>query len=541
MSTDLRRYLVETFPAGATSPEAVVVQGDLSSGHHWARGVQNLARDLGLAARIVEVTPDPDEPFEVADRRWVVVGPKKPGVGTPAHPVMYTTENRHDLFYQQLAETRHEKFWQQSDAVRAREAAVADEEQRSQRAALDKCEDWDSNLMYGQDLTIAVYRKRTAKGTQMYATFDFIVTNGVFRFERHRKDTKLAASSRDDTKKGKKARHSDDGDDSEAEGENSDDGSNEEDYLNSHEPSRSPTPEAFYFGSIPQPSAECRTWNYRWRGNDSGTNEIQLYSDEGLFEIKWYGPRAEKLKGTFGGDFLDNCTFTGVQIGVGADLEDIDIAEEWDNRNEHAHTLASRCPAILSWARRSGISTLSRGRSRGDVRGSSQTPSRRLHDVKSQWYIHVKSDVHPNLDARRNHDLQLSSFNFETSTPESELTSHCPPKPPCTTNKMPGRTHQGRSFADHLADDDERHYRQMDYAEARRNTGLNIEGYMTNKQKAEQMNRLAEEEIRYKIAQREKNDPLYRAQRNGNKPSWGARIDAEILAEEQEMLRKKKT
>ncbi|KAK8065123.1 hypothetical protein PG997_011870 [Apiospora hydei] len=105
---------------------------------------------------------------------------------------------------------------------------------------------------------------------------------------------------------------------------------------------------------------------------------------------------------------------------------------------------------------------------------------------------------------------------------------------------MSGRTHQGRSVADHLDDDVERHYRQMDYAEARRNTGINVEAYMTNKQKADAMNRLADEEMRYRIAQREKNDPLYRAARNGNKPSWGARIDAEILAEEQAMLRKKK-
>ncbi|KAK7936028.1 hypothetical protein PG985_001523 [Apiospora marii] len=105
---------------------------------------------------------------------------------------------------------------------------------------------------------------------------------------------------------------------------------------------------------------------------------------------------------------------------------------------------------------------------------------------------------------------------------------------------MSGRTHQGRSVADHLEDDDERQYRQEDYAEARRNTGLNIEAYMTNKQKAQQMNMLADAEIQYRIAQREKNDPLYKATRNGNKPSWGARIDAEILAEEHEMLLRKK-
>ncbi|KAK7936029.1 hypothetical protein PG985_001524 [Apiospora marii] len=347
MATDLRRYLVETFPAGATSPEAVVVQGTRSSGHSWARGVQNLARDLGLEARIVEVTPDPDEPFEVADRRWVVVGPKKPGVVRATRPVLQTTEKR-----------QVEKH-QRQDAEMAREEARAAEQQQELRAALDKCEDWDvtgtykiscphieeewSNLTEGQDLTIAVYRERTPKGIQMYAKFDFIVAAGVFRFERHRKDTKVSAPSRDDTKKRKREQNSEDGEESEVEEENSEDGSIEEEELEvSDEPSRSPTPEAFYFGSIPLPSAECRTWNYRWRGNDMGTNEIHLYSDQRLFEVKWYGPRAEKLKGTFGGDFVKDCTFTGVKIGVGADLEDINIAEEWTDRNEHAHYLASR-------------------------------------------------------------------------------------------------------------------------------------------------------------------------------------------------------
>ncbi|KAK6834124.1 hypothetical protein PG990_001053 [Apiospora arundinis] len=105
---------------------------------------------------------------------------------------------------------------------------------------------------------------------------------------------------------------------------------------------------------------------------------------------------------------------------------------------------------------------------------------------------------------------------------------------------MAGRTHQGRSVADHLEDDVERHYRLEDYAEARRTSGINIEGYMNDKQKAEQMNRLADAAIQAKIADRAKNDPLYRAAMNGNKPSRGARIDAQIMAEEAEMLLRKK-
>ncbi|KAK6834123.1 cytochrome P450 [Apiospora arundinis] len=91
-STDLRRYLVETFLADGATPEAVVIQGDNSSGQRWALGVQKVARDLGLMTRIVEVTPDPDE-SEVDDRRWVVVGAKKSTMAEAAHTIMETTED----------------------------------------------------------------------------------------------------------------------------------------------------------------------------------------------------------------------------------------------------------------------------------------------------------------------------------------------------------------------------------------------------------------------------------------------------------------
>lgn len=159
-------------------------------------------------------------------------------------------------------------------------------------------------------------------------------------------------------------------------------------------------------------------------------------------------------------------------------------------------------------------------RSRGDVRGRSQTSSVRLRDVKSQFYVYLKLDDHPYRDALGNPDLPVFNSNTEISI---NLLSRIqtPLGPP--TNTMSGRTHQGRSVADHLEDDDERQYRQEDYAEARRNTGLNIEAYMTNskittalgdaplvptcgfmpkvlilriEQKAQQMNMLADAEVR---------------------------------------------
>lgn len=67
-----------------------------------------------------------------------------------------------------------------------------------------------------------------------------------------------------------------------------------------------------------------------------------MYEDQNVYEIKWYGPRVERLKGKIGSTHFKACTFTGVKIGAGAELEEIDIAEEWASRNEHAHYLASR-------------------------------------------------------------------------------------------------------------------------------------------------------------------------------------------------------
>ncbi|KAK8100459.1 hypothetical protein PG999_010833 [Apiospora kogelbergensis] len=321
-STDLRRYLVETFGSGGPKPEAVVIQGDISSGQCWALGVQGAARNLRLAARIVE-------------RRNKQLG----GV----HPALQSTE-----------EWWESRDPQQEQRMEQEKIKAARKQQRLERD-LNECEDWDVTGTYqiscpeieenwghrdfaGEGLTLKVYRKRTPKGIQMYAKFDFIVATGVFRFERHKRDTRIIPPKQDENRRKRKA-----SDESGSENDEDEVSEVETDYVDIWDEShRTPTPEAFCFGSIRQPSAECRTWNYRWRGEDTGTGEIHLGSEEDLYHIKWYGPRVEKLKGTFGASFLgDSCTITGVKIGVGADLEDMIISNEWANRNERAHARAS--------------------------------------------------------------------------------------------------------------------------------------------------------------------------------------------------------
>lgn len=235
---------------------------------------------------------------------------------------------------------------EKEDAQKRKEEAIENKKQQDLNLALAKSKDWDVTRTWkiscpyiedqwpdDDEKPLQIYHERTPKGSQMFAKFNFGVVTGVFRFERQRDDTKAksATPNTDKNKKKRKRYNSEQEDDSdqkeESYGEEDDEGR------------RSPTLEAFYFGSITQPSAKHQSWKYRWRGEETGEAEISLYSDKTLFKMRFYGPKVEKLEGTFGGDFLEDCTFVGVKVGVTRE-DDIDIAEEWAERNEGAYKSA---------------------------------------------------------------------------------------------------------------------------------------------------------------------------------------------------------
>jgi hypothetical protein len=55
--------------------------------------------------------------------------------------------------------------------------------------------------------------------------------------------------------------------------------------------------------------------------------------------MKFFGPKVEKLETVFGGDLFKDCRFMGVKADVGGKI-DIDIAEEWAERNESSYESA---------------------------------------------------------------------------------------------------------------------------------------------------------------------------------------------------------
>jgi hypothetical protein len=234
---------------------------------------------------------------------------------------------------------------EKEDAQKKKEEAIEKKTQQDLKTALAKAKDWDVTGTWeiscphiedqwpdDDDKSLQIYHERTPKGCQMFAKFNFGVVTGVFRFERQQGDTKTKApqpSRKNDKRKRKRDEYEEDGDSDQEESYNEEDA----------EGRRSPTPEAFYFGSITQPSAKYQSWNYRWRGEETGEGEISLYSEKRLFKMRFHGPKVEKLEGTFGGDFLEDCTFVGVKVGVKCE-DDINIAEEWAERNEDAHESA---------------------------------------------------------------------------------------------------------------------------------------------------------------------------------------------------------
>ncbi|KAI1414771.1 hypothetical protein F5Y13DRAFT_158280 [Hypoxylon sp. FL1857] len=84
---------------------------------------------------------------------------------------------------------------------------------------------------------------------------------------------------------------------------------------------------------------------------------------------------------------------------------------------------------------------------------------------------------------------------------------------------------------------DQINYPRSNVADEEKHHKINAEGY---KDQNKAMNRMLEEDIQDEVAERYKHDPTYRATMHGNEPSRGAKTDAEIQREEEELLKRKK-
>ncbi|XTI94725.1 hypothetical protein V2W45_1441463 [Cenococcum geophilum] len=172
-----------------------------------------------------------------------------------------------------------------------------------------------------KDMALQIYRINTQTSSQMFAKFDFAIIEGWFRFEG-------SAMSKASRKKkgaliGQKLKRID------YEYEHESDTDSDEEEIN----------EAFYLSPNDRPSTKQPTFNYRWRGRETGEGEIEVGSDKNSTSITFSGQGGAKLSGTIECEYVQGCKFTGVKMEMGDPREAsrVKIEEEWRELNERAY------------------------------------------------------------------------------------------------------------------------------------------------------------------------------------------------------------
>jgi hypothetical protein len=153
-------------------------------------------------------------------------------------------------------------------------------------------EQWGSEDDDGCSLEIGFTKPNEAGLVQMYASFDFISITGIMRF--------VNLNAQDDE---------------------------DEDEV-------PPRPAHYLFPTACLPSTRSHVFSFRWRGEDTGTGEIQLYSDEDMCSIKFESPQA--LTGVFISSLTRKIEFKGFWEGSETKLNK-DPDYEWHSRSETAY------------------------------------------------------------------------------------------------------------------------------------------------------------------------------------------------------------
>jgi hypothetical protein len=193
------------------------------------------------------------------------------------------------------------------------------------------CQEIESEWDQHEDMTLTIFRVHKEGHSEIFGEFNFGLVEGWLRFEPQ--ESKDAVKVKPEgTLTGQKRKRVDEDSDDERD---YDDDERDYDADELHE--------EFHLPPTHVPSKAHPTWNYRWRGRETGEGEIQLESDKNLESITFSGEGGAKLKGWFKCEYLKRCEFEGAKIELGdprAALK-ISIETEWTAFNERAYNYAS--------------------------------------------------------------------------------------------------------------------------------------------------------------------------------------------------------
>jgi hypothetical protein len=313
---DPERFLREKFFSGKTTsssssntdvPDTIVLKTSYRSQLHQA------AEKLdGLHTQSTDAPLNVDGTRPYVDR-WIVIGRSSKSVrgkiaeiNSEASRTLQLVQRKRDV----LSKAKQAEVLKQMQAKSCSGSSQWDVSGRWEIL----CPDLDGytrhhGAKYSLDLIIVEDGKGHA---QMYADFDFVSCEGIMRFANQGKTPAV------NTKTGNKRKREDE------------DNSIYEPQFLLHPPLK--------------PSPQHPTWQYRWRGEDTGNGEIQLYSDEELYSITFKGPGGTECSGLIGVPFHGTAEFTGRKIRTTRPQTQsrawAHAKEAWNRRSEAAYERA---------------------------------------------------------------------------------------------------------------------------------------------------------------------------------------------------------
>ncbi|KAL2012513.1 hypothetical protein VTN00DRAFT_38 [Thermoascus crustaceus] len=293
----------------------------------WANAMEKAAPEMGVEIETmrIPVSMYPDGVYK-SGLRDVVLGVDKKAVRAKAAEISRGRDQIRQKEAQEKAEKKHkkqedfEKEYSRAEQHAGKRSGYWDVGGRWKISCPYIEEQWGRN---DDECTLDIHVADNGKeSVQMYAMFEFIALTGIMRFVNPEAE-----------------HHSDDEKDDDDEPDDE-----EDDYSNAG----GETPDLFLLSETQLPSSKNREFSYRWRGEETGEGEIQLYSDKRLCSLEFTSPNS--LHGTIDGGFLGKVEFRGFkekslvtdQVGQKRKRRgDAYIAnEEWQSRNEAAYERA---------------------------------------------------------------------------------------------------------------------------------------------------------------------------------------------------------
>ena len=315
---DPKRFLEETFPPGERKTNAIILKT------HSRQALHIAAEKLGLSTKSTDAPKSAG--CRLGPTRWIVIGQNQRDVAAKIQEI-----DREALRAKlQLQEA-------QDEAIEEAHAKIISQLRRGEGWDVTgswhiKCpkieQDYDIENIY-----LDIYRKNVNGHLQMYGRFHFGIVKGVLRFEKPGTAVAGMGGSAAKTSAGNGSWDGDnyEGSEVEEDGDDEDDDDDDDDKVDN---------EDFHLTSTDKPSPQHSTWNFRWRGQETGEGEIQLYSDQKLCSITFSGPGGCKLNGVFRNRYVSNCTFSGVKVDTQPRTGHLYIEERWSDYNAEAYEKA---------------------------------------------------------------------------------------------------------------------------------------------------------------------------------------------------------